>query len=469
MWDTFSQKVCCPEGARKAHRSANMTLESNHGQEDPIIHGTEPGHVSPRIQTFRDFGLNEALCTACETLGYHRPTPIQLLAIPKAMDGHDIIGLAQTGSGKTMAFVLPILHSLMAKPAPLQSLILAPTRELAEQTCRVIDTVGSSIAVRTALLIGGMDMVSQTIALARKPHVVIATPGRLLDHLQNTKGFSMRRLKYLVLDESDRLLDLDFDKELDKILTILPKRTTFLFSATSTRRLESLQRAALTNPVWLSVPSDQRTVATLQQHYCFIPLRFKDVHLIHILNERTGRTMIVFTRTVNEAQRLATMLRYLGFSALSMHGQLSQTARIAALSKLRAGTTKILIATDVAARGLDVPAVDVVINYDLPQDSDTYIHRVGRTARAGRSGVALSLVTQYDYEVYMRIEKALGFKLTELVIPREEALAFADAVSEASRKTVRDMRDAPIDKRGGRWRRGTQKRAREDDADLDER
>lgn len=375
-------------------------------------------------------------------MGYKAPTPIQAESIPLALQGRDLIGLAETGSGKTAAFALPILQALLDKPQPLFGLILAPTRELAFQISQSFEALGSLISVRCAVIVGGMDMVSQSIALGKKPHIVVATPGRLLDHLENTKGFSLRSLKYLVMDEADRLLDLDFGPILEKILKVLPReRRTYLFSATMSSKVESLQRASLRDPLRVSISSNKyQTVSTLLQTYLFIPHPHKDTYLIYLLTEFAGQTAIIFTRTVNETQRLAILLRTLGFGAIPLHGQLSQSARLGALNKFRAGSREILVATDVAARGLDIPSVDVVLNYDLPPDSKTYIHRVGRTARAGRSGRAISLVTQYDVEIWLRIEAALGKKLKEYDTVKDEVMVFKPRVEEAQRHAKNEMR-----------------------------
>ncbi|KAL9015383.1 MAG: hypothetical protein Q9173_000004 [Seirophora scorigena] len=295
-----------------------------------------------------------------------------------------------------------------------------------------------------------MDMVSQAIALGKKPHIIVATPGRLLDHLENTKGLSLRFLKYLVMDEADRLLDLDFGDIIDKILRVLPRdRRTYLFSATMTSKVESLQRASLSNPLRVSLSANNyQTVATLIQKYLFLPHKEKDLYLVFLLDQFAGQSIMVFTRTVNEAQRLAFLVRSLNMKAVPLHGQLSQTARLGALGKFRAGeSVKILIATDVAARGLDIPLVDVVINFDLPPDSKTYIHRVGRTARAGKSGKALSLVSQYDVEIWQRIESALGKQLEAYHTERGEVVVFGQSVNEAQRDAIRKMKDLH-DKRG---------------------
>lgn len=291
-------------------------------------------------------------------------------------------------------------------------------------------------------------MVPQAIALGKKPHIIVATPGRLLDHLENTKGFSLRSLQYLVMDEADRLLDLDFGPILDKILKVLPReRHTYLFSATMSSKVESLQRASLRDPLRVSISASKyQTVKTLISNFIFIPHPHKDTYLVYLLNEFAGKSAIIFTRTVNETQRLAILLRTLGFGAIPLHGQLSQTNRLGALNKFRAGSREILVATDVAARGLDIPSVDVVLNYDLPPDSKTYIHRVGRTARAGKSGHAISLVTQYDVEVWLRIEAALGAKQKSYELVKEEVMVFKGRVEEAQRHARHEMKNLHEDR-----------------------
>jgi ATP-dependent RNA helicase DDX47/RRP3 len=335
----------------------------------------------------------------------------------------------------------------MESASPLFGLVLAPTRELAYQISQQFEALGSIIGVRCATIVGGMDMVAQSIALMKKPHIIVATPGRLLDHLESTKGFSLRTLKYLVMDEADRLLDLDFGPVLDKILKVLPRegRRTYLFSATMSSKVESLQRASLQNPVRVSIStSSHQTVATLRQNFILIPQKVKDLYLVYLLSDLlAGLTVIIFTRTVNETQRISYLLRALGMSAIPIHGQLSQSARLGALGKFRAKSRNILVATDVAARGLDIPSVDCVLNFDLPDDSKTYVHRVGRTARAGKAGRAISFVTQYDVEIWQRIEQALGRKLDELDgLVKEEVRILADRVNEAQGVAKKELRDA---------------------------
>ncbi|KAL7912547.1 P-loop containing nucleoside triphosphate hydrolase protein [Trichoderma velutinum] len=407
-----------------------------------VASSTDAAEAPEEPKTFKELGIVDSLCEACESLNYKTPTSIQAKSIPIALQGRDVIGLAETGSGKTAAFALPILQALLEKPQPLFGLVLAPTRELAAQIGQSFEALGALISLRCAVIVGGLDMVPQAIALGKKPHIIVATPGRLVDHLEKTKGFSLRSLKYLVMDEADRLLDMDFGPSIDKILKFIPReRRTYLFSATLSSKVESLQRASLRDPVRVSVSSSKyQTVSTLLQHYVFVPHKRKDTYLIYLVNEFAGKSIIIFTRTVFETQRIAILLRTLGFGAIPLHGQLSQSSRLGALNKFKGGSREILVATDVAARGLDIPAVDVVLNLDLPQDSKTYIHRVGRTARAGKSGIAISIVTQYDVEIYQRIEAALGKQLETYPTEKEEVMAFQSRVEEAQRETRVEMK-----------------------------
>lgn len=398
--------------------------------------------------TFASLGLVESLCDACERLGYRQPTPIQTESIPFALKSRDVIGLAQTGSGKTAAFSLPILQALLENPQPLSACILAPTRELAIQIAEQIEALGADIGVRCAVVVGGVDMVAQAIALSKRPHVVVATPGRLVDHLENTRGFSLRKLRFLVMDEADRLLNMDFGPEIDKILRVIPKeRRTFLFSATMTSKVAKLQRASLVDPVKVEVSTKYSTVDTLLQYYVFLPAKLKDCHLIWLLNELSGCTTIIFVSTCVTAQRLALMARNLGFPAVPIHGQMPQPKRIGALTKFKAGERSLLIATDVASRGLDIPAVDCVINYDIPANSKDYVHRVGRTARAGRSGKSISLVTQYDVELYQRIEQLIGKKLPAFEVDKEAVGLLQARVYEALRIANQQLREEELSKK----------------------
>nr|XP_004611363.1 unnamed protein product [Sorex araneus] len=362
-------------------------------EHEPPTVSPQPAVEEQESKTFKDLGVTDVLCEACEQLGWTKPTKIQIEAIPLALQGRDIIGLAETGSGKTGAFALPILNALLETPQRLFALVLTPTRELAFQISEQFEALGSSIGVQCAVIVGGIDSMSQSLALAKKPHVVIATPGRLIDHLENTKGFNLRALKYLVMDEADRILNMDFETEVDKILKVIPRdRKTFLFSATMTKKVQKLQRAALKNPVKCAVSSKYQTVEKLQQYYLFIPSKFK-------------------------------------------------SKRLGSLNKFKAKARSILLATDVASRGLDIPHVDVVINFDIPTHSKDYIHRVGRTARAGRSGKAITFVTQYDVELFQRIEHLIGKKLPAFPTQDDEVMMLTERVAEAQRFARMELRE----------------------------
>jgi len=393
-------------------------------------------------KSFADLGVNEMLCKACDSLGWKSPSKIQQEAIPVALEGKDVIGLAETGSGKTGAFAIPVLHTLLANPQRLYALVLTPTRELAFQISEQFEALGSSIGVKCAVIVGGIDMMQQSLALAKKPHIVIATPGRLIDHLENTKGFSLRSIKYLIMDEADRILNMDFEEEVDKILKIIPKeRNTYLFSATMTKKVQKLQRASLQDPVKVEVSTKFQTVEKLQQSYVFIPHKFKDCYLTSILNDLAGNSFMVFCGTCNNVQRVCLLLRHLGFQAIPLHGQMSQSKRLGALNKYKSKGQSILIATDVASRGLDIPHVDVVINFDIPTHSKDYIHRVGRTARAGRSGRSITFVTQYDVELYQRIEQLIGKKLPLYQTVEEEVMLLVERVTEAQRYAKMELKE----------------------------
>ncbi|KAG5361796.1 ATP-dependent rRNA helicase RRP3 [Yarrowia sp. C11] len=418
-----------------------------------------------QTKTFKDLGVIDSICETCEELKFTKPTPIQAQSIPYALEGRDIIGLAQTGSGKTAAFAIPVLQSLYENPQPLYCVVLAPTRELAYQISETFEALGSAMGLRTAVVVGGMNMMTQAVALSKKPHVIVATPGRLVDHLENTKGFSLRTLKYLVMDEADRLLDMEFGPSLDKILKVIPRqRNTYLFSATMTSKVEKLQRASLVDPVRVAVSTKYQTADNLLQYMVFCPFKHKDTHLVYLVSENAGNSMIIFARTKSDTQRISLLLRNLGYGAIPLHGDLSQTARLGALNKFKSGSRNILIATDVASRGLDIPAVDLVINYDIPSDSKSYIHRVGRTARAGRAGKSVALVSQYDLELYLRIEAALGKKLDSYPLESEAVMLFSERVAEASRAAIQEMKG----EEGTKKRAKFDKKRRRDEMDIGE-
>ncbi|KAE9418816.1 hypothetical protein Angca_008950, partial [Angiostrongylus cantonensis] len=398
-------------------------------------------------------GVCEPLCEACERVDWKTPSKIQVAALPHALSGKDIIGLAETGSGKTGAFALPILQSLLEVPQKLFALVLTPTRELAFQIAAQFEALGAGIGLMVAVIVGGIDMTTQALALAKRPHIIVsATPGRLVDHLENTKGFNLRAIKYLVMDEADRILNMDFEVELDKILRVIPKdRRTYLFSATMTKKVAKLERASLKDPVRVEVSTRYQTVENLRQHYIFIPFKYKEAYLVYLLNELAGSTAIVFCATCNSAMQIAMLLRQLGMQAVPLHGQMGQEKRLGALNKFKGKLKDVLVCTDVASRGLDIPHVDLVINYDVPSQSKDYIHRVGRTARAGRAGLAITFVTQYDVEVYQKIEVHIGKKLTEYPCVEKEVMLLVERTQEANELAVKELKEM-ADKKKNRKR-----------------
>jgi ATP-dependent RNA helicase DDX47/RRP3 len=443
---------------------ANKEQEQQTTPDDSILTSTPFTSFSPQ--------LSEPIVEACNRLGWKTATTIQEKVLPDALAGRDIIGLAETGSGKTGAFCIPMLQALLDNPirGAVFGVILAPTRELAFQIHTVVEGLGHSMGATSICIVGGVPMTQQSIALGRNPHIIVATPGRLLDHLTNTKGFHLRKLKYLVLDEADRMLSLDFEQELNELLQVIPEdRRTLLFSATMTSKVQKLQRACLKDPVKVEVSTKFQTPSKLLQHYLFIPAKYKDCYLTYLINEYAGQSILVFGATCNNVQRLALMLRNLGFPAICLHGQMSQPKRLGALHKFTSGARSILICTDVAARGLDIPSVDLVINFDLPGHGKDYIHRVGRTARAGRSGRAIAMVTQYDVEVYQRLEGLLGKKLPEYKLDEETVLILLERVSEAQRLATRELKEqlAASKGSGGRRKRKGMNGDNEEDAGLE--
>ncbi|KNC52766.1 DEAD box ATP-dependent RNA helicase [Thecamonas trahens ATCC 50062] len=424
----------------------SSSSDSNNPSEE---RGDAAASSSVEAASWASVGLHPQLVDICTSLGWPAPTGIQAQAIPVALRGEDVIGLAETGSGKTGAFALPIIHSLLnAERMPgTYALVLTPTRELALQIAEQFRALGTDVGLKVALVVGGTDMPEQARTLARKPHVLVATPGRLLDHLQQTRGFSLSKLKFLVMDEADRILNADFEEALNEILKAVPdseSRTSFLFSATMTTKVAKLQRASLRNPVRVEYSNKYATPDNLDQRYVFLPAQLLDCYLAYILNEFGARSAIVFVATCKEAQRLALMLGSMGFGVVALHGKLNQSKRFAALGKFKSKSKSILVATDVASRGLDIPTVDLVINAQLPVRSKDYVHRVGRTARAGRTGVAISMVTQYDVEIFQRIENLVGKKMKLYRTDEPSVMLLMDRVVEAQAVANAMLRESGV-------------------------
>ncbi len=377
----------------------------------------------------------------CSALGLSRPTPVQHACIPAVLAGRDCIGIAHTGSGKTAAFALPLLQRLCVDPYGIFCVVMTPTRELAMQIGEQFSALSAGFALRRAVCVGGEEQCRQAAALARRPHVVVATPGRLRDHLESHAGVrdALRRVSCLVLDEADRLLEPSFEPELAALLGALPaQRQTLLFSATLTPAVAALQRLTGASAFRFAAYDDLTLPATMRQQLLLVPAKVKEVYLAHLLQaerlaEQKVRSALVFCATVRGAQLLHETLRALGAQPAVLHSAMAQKSRAAALQRFRAGAATLLVATDVAARGLDIPTVDLVINFDVPSAAADYVHRCGRTARAGRGGRALTFVTQYDVGRVTGIEQHTGQKLEPLELPEQEVLRGMTAVLAARR------------------------------------
>ncbi|XP_048736613.2 probable ATP-dependent RNA helicase DDX49 [Ostrea edulis] len=402
---------------------------------------------------FEKLGLNEWLWTQCHTMGLQQPTPIQVNCIPPILEGKDCIGCAKTGSGKTAAFALPILQKLSEDPFGIFALVLTPTRELAFQIAEQFNVLGKPINIRVTVITGGMDMMQQGIDLQVKPHIVISTPGRLADHLQSCDTFSLRKIKFLVLDEADRLIEDDFGEQLETIFKVLPKkRQTLLFSATMTKHLKDLQDVTMNKPFFWQQQSQVATVEGLKQYYILMPADIKDAYLVHVLDKyieaNKKSSIMIFTNTCKYTQILGMICTQVGLPCEVLHSMIRQKERLAALAKFKSNQINILIATDVASRGLDIPTVDLIINHNVPNKPKDYVHRVGRTARAGRHGTAITLVTQFDVRLVHAIEEFVNSKMDEYETKEKEVMKILVEVATAKREAeIRlDERDFGVQK-----------------------
>jgi ATP-dependent RNA helicase RhlE len=359
---------------------------------------------------FTSFKLDDRLQRAVKAVGFTDATPVQEAGIPPALEGRDVTGTAQTGTGKTAAFVLPILQSLLTTPAKrgrIRALIVTPTRELAEQIHDVIRELGQFTKIRSATVYGGVGMEPQVRALRRGTDIIVACPGRLLDHVRRGNA-DLRAVEILVLDEADRMLDMGFLPDVRKIVAMTPReRQTMLFGATFAREVGQLAADILRNPkrieIGIAAPAH-----TVEHTLCPVDHRQKTSLLLRLLKETDTRGVLVFTRTKHRADRLAKQVEQSGLRTAVMHSNKSQSQRQRALNGFKSGKYQLLVATDVASRGLDVEAISHVINYDMPDTADAYIHRIGRTGRAERRGDAFTLVTADDQDTVLDIERALG-------------------------------------------------------------
>ena len=401
---------------------------------------------------FKSFNLNPTILANIEALGYETPTPIQTQTIPAIMQGKDVMGLAQTGTGKTAAFALPIIERLLKGPRNMvRAVIIAPTRELAQQIHEAICELAQGTRLRSMTAYGGVNINPQIKSLAHGIEIVVACPGRLLDHIQQ-RTINLSKVEVLVLDEADQMFDMGFLPDILKILRFLPKdRQTLLFSATMPPAIHDLANKVLHDP--LKVEIGHRAPATSVKQSLFpVPKHLKTALLMQLLPLAQKESVLVFTRTKHTAKKVAQKLHDAGFSATSLQGNLSQNKRQLAMNGFRDGSLQILVATDIASRGIDVSSISHVINYDIPSTVEAYIHRIGRTGRAAKEGEAFTLITNEDNAEVRAIERVLGKPITRCELEGFDYSAPAPA---------RSMADNATFKRPQQRNRGRQRKDRE--------
>ncbi|MGF1504423.1 MAG: DEAD/DEAH box helicase [Chloroflexi bacterium] len=400
------------EERRKGPSALNVELLTN-GHHAAAQEDEQPTQPDPPAGGFAALGLNDDLLRAVADAGYTDPTPIQQATIPHGLAGRDVLGGAQTGTGKTAAFALPTLQRLAGSGGKraVRALIVAPTRELALQIATSFEVYGRYTGLRVAAIYGGVSQRPQVSALRKGVDILVATPGRLID-LMNQGHIKLDRVETLILDEADRMLDMGFLPDIRRIIKAVPNdRQTLLFSATIPRAIRSLAASLLDNPVEVTIAPDQPTVEAIEQSVYFVHKRQKQALLEHLLSNPDFSRVLVFTRTKRGANRVVRDLERGGISAEPIHGNKSQGARQRALRNFRKGKTRVLVATDVAARGIDVDDISHVIQYDLPNEPETYVHRIGRTGRAGAAGIALAFCAR-DERSYLRdIERLTGERM----------------------------------------------------------
>lgn len=368
--------------------------------------------------TFKELDITESLLKALQIKNYKSPTPIQAKAIPVALCGKDIMGLAQTGTGKTAAFTLPILQQIIlsgeVSTKGIKALILAPTRELAIQIEECVRDYTRFTNIRSCAIFGGVNQRSQVAAISKGVDLLIATPGRLLDLIQQ-KVISLRSIRYFVLDEADRMLDMGFIHDIRRLIPLLPKqRQTMLFSATMPKSIEKLTKTLLRNPEKIEVAPVSSVVDTIEQQLYMVEKSKKVDLLVEVLGNDRHNTALVFARTKHGADNIARKLNRRGISCDAIHGNKSQNARQRALENFKTHRTRVIIATDIAARGIDIANLQTVVNFDMPDMAETYVHRIGRTGRAGCNGTALTFCTHDEYGMLGDIQKLTGRKLKKM-------------------------------------------------------
>lgn len=371
------------------------------------------------MTSFADLGLSQSTLQAISAVGFEEPTPVQVESVPILLSGRDLIGQAQTGTGKTAAFALPILERIQRGGKLPQALVLAPTRELAIQVAQTFHQLGKSAGIRALAIYGGQPIVRQLRALQYPVDVVVGTPGRIMDHMRR-ETLNLSEISMLVLDEADEMLNMGFIEDIEWILESVPKeRQTALFSATMPDRIVSLSKRYLNNPERVAIKAEKVTVALTEQSVYEVMPRAKFEALTRILDLEMPDSAIIFCRTKREVDNLTQQLQTLGYPADSLHGDLTQFQRDRVMARFRSGQDEILVATDVAARGLDIENVTHVINYDIPGDAESYVHRIGRTGRAGRAGAAITLVTRRESRLMRMIEQSTGQRIQRRKVPTQ--------------------------------------------------
>ncbi len=408
--------------------------------------------------TFADLGLAEPLLRALHAANYAHPTPIQARTIPPLLQGRDVLGIAQTGTGKTAAFALPVLQHLSASreralPKSPRALVLAPTRELAVQIAKSFDTYGRGLGLRLGIVIGGLGFGRQIDTLQKGVDILVATPGRLLD-LVERGNVKLGNVTFLVLDEADRMFDMGFIKDVRRIVSSVSKqRQTLMFSATMPPDISRLAAEILKNPERVEIAPQGRTVDKIEQRVYFVNSASKRALLSHLLADSTLERVIVFTRTKRGANRVAEALDKTGVPSEAIHGNKSQNARQKALDNFSRGRARVLVATDLASRGIDVSGVTHVINYELPADAESYVHRIGRTARAGASGIAVSFCDGSERGQLKSIERLTNQRIAVISTPANEDMPQVAAAPAERSREEREHR-GPRGPRGGHRQEG---------------
>lgn len=371
--------------------------------------------------TFNNLGIAPKLLEILENLKFIHPTPIQQQAIPVAIQGKDLMGIAQTGTGKTLAFGVPMIQRLAQSGGKMKGLVILPTRELALQVDETLKKVGATLGLKTAILIGGEPMGKQLKALRAKPHIIVATPGRLIDHL-DTKSLDLSPVGILILDEADRMLDMGFAPQIKRILQSVPKqRQTMLFSATMPDEIVKIAHSYMSLPLRVEVAPAGSAVKSVSHELFFVERQDKPSLLKSILNQYKG-SVLVFSRTKHGARKIAKMVAQMGHTSAEIHSNKSLSQRINALEGFKIGRYRVLVATDIAARGIDVSGIELVINYDLPATAEDYVHRIGRTGRAGMLGHAISFATSDQRKDVRNIERLIRKTLPVSQTPALERL-----------------------------------------------